>query len=40
MLERSLRRREMGEAVMQDAEAEKADLRRAIEMGRQTNGNV
>lgn len=33
MLERSLRRREMGDAVMQDAETEKADLRRAIEMG-------
>jgi len=35
MLERSLRRREMGDAVMQDAEAEKADLHRAIEMGKE-----
>ncbi|WP_325065357.1 DEAD/DEAH box helicase [Parerythrobacter jejuensis] len=34
MLERSLRRREMGDAVMEDAEAEKADLRKAIDMGR------
>ena len=34
MLERSLRRREMGDAVMQDAEAEKADLQRAITMGK------
>lgn len=34
MLERSLRRREMGDAVLQDAEAEKADLRRAIETGK------
>lgn len=33
MLERSRRRREMGDAAMQDAEAEKADLRRAIGMG-------
>ena len=40
MLERSLRRREMGDAVLQDAEAEKADLRRAIDMGSGANGRV
>jgi SNF2 family DNA or RNA helicase len=40
MLERSLRRREIGDAVMQDAEAEKADLRKAMEMGRRGNGRI
>lgn len=34
MLERSQRRREMGDAVLRDAEAEKVDLRRAMEMGK------
>lgn len=40
MLERSHRRREMGDAVMQDAEAEKADLRKAIEMGNRPNDSI
>lgn len=40
MLERSNRRREVGDVVLQDAQAEQADLRRAMQIGRADDASI